>query len=131
MPPRTAPQITLAAIFIEILWDDSFALPNECLHVQLSCLYLSWLRVTLILNIDNPCYLLPTHPGINGNDTVIPSHAQIYPLIHHQHTPPSYLCPKLFSISYTVCLMADGYTSPCSRWLLQPQYFRLSFDPRL
>jgi len=46
-------------------------------------------------------------------------------------TPLSYRHPNTFSFPYFVCRVADPYTSPVPRCLLQAYYVRLRFDPSL
>jgi len=53
---------------IEASSEDSGALSNDSLAVQLSSQYLSRLLISLTGYIDDPGYLLPSRPDISSND---------------------------------------------------------------
>jgi len=129
IPLHSAPRVPPTAVCVEITCKDHSALPIDSLPAQLSCQCLSWRRVSLIINIDNPRYFLPTPPDIGDNNIVVSSPAGILPLINHQASPLSYRRPNSFSSSYFICQVADPYTSLLPRWLLQSHYIRLTFNP--
>jgi len=131
VPLHTAPWVPPTAVFIEISCKDTSALGNDSLPIQHCCLSRFWLHVSLILNIDNPRYLLSSPPDVSDNDILFSSRAVINPLINHQPTSLSYRWPKSFSLSYFICQVADPNTPSFAQWIQQAHFYCLMFDPWL
>jgi len=131
IPLHVASWVPSFAVGIEVSREDSAALPNDSLPVQLSRQSLSRMRVLLVLNVDDPRYPLHSPPDVGGNDIFVCNSAQISPLINHQAAPSPYRCPNSVSFSYFIYRMADPNTSSFSRWLLQAHNVRLAFDSHL
>ena len=75
-PPGSIPLlseswITWTDVGIEVPCEDSAALPNNCLFVQLLCQSLSRLPSSFIVNTDNPPYYLPSSPQVSSNNIII------------------------------------------------------------
>ena len=61
------------------------------------------LHVTLIVNIDNPHYLLSSSSNITYNDIVICTPAQVCLLVSCQATPFSHCCPNSHLFPNLIC----------------------------
>jgi len=118
------------ALGIEVSCEDSAALPNDSLPVQLlrPSLSLPRLRVFLIVNVDNPGILFTSSPDVGSDNIAIGPSAQIRPFINHQATPLPYRRPNSFSFSYFISRMTHPNFSCLSQWLLQAYYVRPTLD---
>jgi len=110
---------------------DCATLLNESQPVQLSRWSLSRMRVSLVVNVDDLRYPLPSPPDLSSNDIVVSISTYIWPLIKHQPTPSPYRRQIPLSFSHFVCWMANHNTSSFPRWLLQAHYLRAAFDSSL
>ena len=66
-----APRIPPTAVGIKFSHEDGSALPIDSLPVHLLCLSLCRLRVSLIVNIENPLHLLPSPPDVSHHNIVV------------------------------------------------------------
>jgi len=116
---------------IRVSTGDSAALPNDFLQVQLSRWSVSRMLVLLVVNVDNPRYILSSPPDVGGNDFFVATSASFRPLNNYQAAPSPHFHPNCVSISHFVCRLADPNTFPDSRWLLQAHYVGPVFDLHL
>jgi hypothetical protein len=130
---RLSPWIALITVGDEVFCEDSAALANDFLPVQLSCrsLSLSGLQFICIINGVNPCYLFTSSPDVSSDDIVVATSIHVRPLINHRTTPFRYTRPNSVSFSYFLYRMVDPITSSFSRWLIEPYYVPLAFVSRL
>ena len=75
IPLRVPPWVPSTTKGIRVSREDSSVLLKDALPVHLWSLSLSRLRVSLIVNIENPCYLFPSPPDISYNSIIVSSPA--------------------------------------------------------
>jgi len=99
IPLHMAHQVPLTAVGVDVSRDDSSAVPNDGMPDHQLCLSLSRLRASLIVNIDNPSYLLHSPVDISHNYIVVSFPCEIRLLLSRQATALSYRRTSFFFFS--------------------------------